>query len=104
MYRTIIELKQGLSPEFEKDLREQIISAFNTSMGELKDVSSVSCQMIFEATAEEFSLIAAGIFFIDDHNLFSFFQKWDWEETESPEENHSLLDYYMSKKELRYVV
>lgn len=104
MYRTVIELKKDLSPKLEKDLREQITSGFNTSMGELKNISSVSYQMIFEATAEEFSLIASGIFFIDDHNLFSFFQKWDWEETESPEENHSLLDYYMSKKELRYVV
>ena len=91
MYRVIIEFKDELTNEKKMELKEIAINAFNNRGGKsyIPDESLEKCT--FEYVTED--VLALGILQLDEiPGIMEFFKRWDWEDTEHPYENCSIID------------
>ncbi len=105
MYRTIIELKQGLSDSEYARIKTLIERAFRNRAGSVKNSSQEKHLFVFE-TEEHDLFCCLGIAILDlwEQGFDPYFEKWLWEEDEDPSENHDiqkvLREHYSRKRRI----
>jgi len=91
MYKTIIELKEDISKETAKEVREICIAAHDNYAGkvQIKDISPLS--FVFEGSEEAFPCLQLGWLKLKKSSDFlKYASKWLWEDKD-PEENCDLM-------------
>ena len=97
MYRVIIEFKDELTNEKKMELKNIVINAFNNRIGNSYIPSDEIGKCICESSTE--AVLALGILDLDEiPGIMEFFKRWDWEDTEHPYENCSIIDELVAFK------
>ncbi len=96
MYRTIIELKQGLSDSEYARIKTLIERAFRNRAGSVKNSSQEKYLFVFETEEHDlFCCLGIANLSLDKKGFCSYFEKWLWEEDEDPSENEDLKKMFM---------
>jgi len=92
MYKTIIELKEDISKETAKEVRDICIAAHDNYAGkvQIKDISPLS--FVFEGSEEAFGCLNIGFLTLKKNSLFmETIKTWFWED-EEPADSCSLIE------------
>ena len=103
MYRTVITFKDGLSDEVLTSLGKEAANAFDSPrLGKAVNVSAVPEQLIFEGEEPLHNCLQMGILDLGDEGNFKDYVKaWQWIDTDSPRENHCVLEAFEEIAEMR---
>lgn len=97
MYRTIIELKDGLTPEERQELRRRCIEVHRNKNGTVRIIDVSNNKFVFEGNETMESCLSSAFLTMGEQpDLYERFQAWLWED-EDPDENCNLLE--ISRKE-----
>lgn len=92
MYKTVITFKKDTPVDILASLRETAEKYFDNRLGKVANTSDDPFECVFEGEERFHNCLQIAIVKLGDSGNFrDYVESWEWYDSESPRENHSVL-------------